>query len=77
MNKGQVAYAERLALKKFDEWNNTAGAFIPGQGYYSEIEACIEDAVHIGIQIALFEKIHYNDDGEIVKSVIEDVVNEK
>ena len=67
MNIGQVEYAERKAMKKFDEWNDVTGCYPPGTGYYAEIQDCIEDAVHIGIQIALFGYVKYDEDGNIRK----------
>jgi hypothetical protein len=61
MNKGQVEYAERKAMELFDAWNNVVGMFTPGTGYYAEIEACIIDAVHCGIQMAIHNEINIED----------------
>ena len=70
MNEGQVDYAERKAMELFDEWNNCTGIFIPGTSYYAEIEACIIDAVHCGIQMTLFNKIQI-EDGIVIKNIKE------
>jgi hypothetical protein len=66
MNVGQVEFAERKAMEIFDQWNEATGQFIPGTGYYGEIQAVILDAVHCGIQMALFNKIDIKD-GNVVK----------
>lgn len=68
MNKGQVDYAERQALKMFDEWNDVTGCYPPGTGYYGEITSCIIDSVHIGIQMALFGNVKYGEDSQVIKS---------
>jgi len=53
MQKGEVDAAERRALNLFDKWNDVTG-FVPKfTGYYYEIQGCITDAVHCGIQQAL------------------------
>jgi hypothetical protein len=67
MNKSEVYYAERKALENFDEWNDASGMFDTKCGYYPEIISVIEDAVHIGIQMALFGEVIKNKDGEIVR----------
>jgi len=51
--RGEVEYAVRRALNKFDEWNDVTGKFPKFSGYYYEIQAVIEDAVHCGFQRAL------------------------
>jgi hypothetical protein len=66
MNRGEVNFAERKAMELFDEWNNTTGIFIPGTSYYAEIEGCIIDAVHCGIQMALNNKINIKDGNVII-----------
>jgi hypothetical protein len=53
-------------LELFDKWNNATGFFVPGMGYYGEIEAVIIDAVHCGIQMALYNKIKIKE-GNVVK----------
>ena len=66
MNKGQVDFAERKAMELFDKWNEATGVFTVGTSYYGEIGACIIDAVHIGIQMALHEHIK-TEDGNIIR----------
>jgi hypothetical protein len=66
MNNGEVDYAERKAMELFDMWNDVSGIFYPGTSYYGEIEACIIDAVHIGIQMALHNKVNIKD-GNVIK----------
>jgi hypothetical protein len=66
MNKGKVDYAERRAKELFDKWNDVAGVFDPGTSYYAEIAACIEDAVHCGIQTALYGNVKIKD-GNVVR----------
>ena len=51
--KGEVNYAVRRALNKFDEWNDVTGKFEKFSCYYYEIQSVIEDAVHCGFQRAL------------------------
>lgn len=67
MKKSEVDYAERKALEVFDKWNDVIGMFGIDGGYYPEITSVIEDAVHIGIQMALFGEVIKNSDGEIVR----------
>jgi len=67
MNKGQVGYAEERAKHLYHEWNDVTGVFAPGTSYFHEIEACIIDAVHVGIQMALHDKINVDEDGQIIK----------
>jgi hypothetical protein len=51
--RGEIDYAVRRALGKFDEWNDVTG-FVPKfSGYYYEIQSVITDAVHCGFQRAL------------------------
>jgi hypothetical protein len=66
MNKGQIDYAEERAKHFYHEWNDITGVFHPGESYFHEIESCIIDAVHIGIQMALYGDIRLDDDGQIV-----------
>ena len=70
MNNGQVKFAERKAMELFDQWNECVGMFVPGTGYYGEIEACIIDAVHCGIQMALYNKINI-EDGSVIRGIKE------
>jgi len=67
MTKGQVQDAERKALNVFEQWNDVTGALDPNGSWYREAQSCIEDAVHIGIQMAIHGKVNYNKDGEVVK----------
>jgi len=66
MIKGKVEKAERLALYQFDKWNDVTGLIDDDSGYYHEIQSVITDGVHIGIQMALYGKVSYDDDGEVV-----------
>jgi S-ribosylhomocysteine lyase LuxS involved in autoinducer biosynthesis len=67
MKKGQIADAERYALNEFDKWNDITGAIEKNCGWYYEMQSVIEDAVHIGIQMALYGKVNYNEDNEVIK----------
>lgn len=51
ITSGELDYAIRMALNKFDEWNNVTGYFPKCTGYYYEIQSVIEDAVKIGAKI--------------------------
>jgi hypothetical protein len=51
--KGEIDYAIRRALNKFDEWNDSTGYVPKFCGYYYELQSIIEDAVHCGFQRAL------------------------
>ena len=66
MNSGQVNFAERKAMELFDQWNDATGKFEPGTSYYAEIEACIVDAVHVGIQMALYGHVK-TEDGNVIR----------
>lgn len=72
MNVGQVEYAERRAVELFNQWCDATGVFIPGIGYYNEMVGCIEDAVHIGIQMALKGKVSIVD-GRVVRGDPHDI----
>lgn len=67
MNKGQIADAERKALNEFDKWNTVTGITTEGTSYYYELQSVIEDAVHIGIQMALSGQVKYNTDGSVLR----------
>ena len=67
MKKGQVDKAERIALNVFDKWNDCTGVIPEASGYYYEAQACIIDAVHIGIQMALLGKVSFDKNGNIDK----------
>ena len=51
---GELEYANRFAANKFDEWNDIAGVFEKGTGYYYEILQVIEDSVKIGVKVAVY-----------------------
>ena len=68
MTKGQVLYAERKAMEQFDKWNEVTGLLDPAFSGYGEMESVIHDAVHIGIQMTMFGKIEYDEDGNITRS---------
>lgn len=65
MTKGQLDFAERKALENFDKWNDVSGVYQVGTSYYEEVRSIIEDAVHIGAQMATIGKINYNKDKKI------------
>ena len=67
MTQGQIETAERKAMNEFDRWNSIAGCVAPDSGYYYEMQGVIEDAVHIGIQMALFGEVKYDKEGNVVK----------
>lgn len=67
MTKGQIADAERRALTQFDKWNDITGALSEGSSWYYECQAVIEEAVHIGIQMALYGGVSYDKDGNVIK----------
>ena len=69
MTLGKVKDAERYALNEFDKWNDVAGAVQKDSGWYYELQSVIEDAVHIGIQMALKGDVSLNEDGEVNKNV--------
>lgn len=68
MTRGQVEKAEREALNEFDKWNEITGFVHENTGYYYELQSVIKDAVHIGIHMALFDKIAKDADGNIVRN---------
>lgn len=68
MNKGNVDDAERKALNVLEEWNEVTGALDVNGSWYRECQSVVEDAVHIGIQMALFGKVEYDDDGQVKRS---------
>mgnify|MGYP003437380168 FL=1 len=67
MNIGKVKDAERFGLNCLDKWNDVTGAVAKNSGWYYELQSVIEDAVHVGIHMALFGEVKTNDEGEIVK----------
>ena len=50
MNKGELDFCIRRATNIFDKWNDITGFVDPFSSYYFELLACIEDAVHCGVQ---------------------------
>lgn len=67
MTKGQVNDAERKALNVLEEWNDITGALDVNGSWYRECQSVVEDAVHIGIQMALYGKVKLGEFGEIIK----------
>ena len=65
MKKGVVDKAVRLSLNYFDRWNDVTGFVPEATGYYYEMQSLMEDAVHIGIQMALNGKVEYDEDGNV------------
>ncbi len=70
MTKGQVADAERKALNVLDDWNEVTGALDVNGSLYRECQSVIEDAVHIGIQMALYGNVLYEEDMQVVRNRI-------
>ena len=64
MEKGEVEYAERTALNMLDKWNDTANVVEKNTGYYYELQTVIKDAVHIGIQMAIYGNVEFDENGE-------------
>jgi len=65
MTKGKIEKAERLALNEFDKWNNVTGFVQEHTSYYYELQAVIQDAVHIGIQMTINGKVQYDEEGNV------------
>lgn len=65
MTKGKIEKAERLALNEFDKWNDVTGFVHEHTSYYYELQAVIQDAVHIGIQMAINGTVQYDEDGNV------------
>ena len=70
MKLGKVEYAERQALRFFDDWVDVTGFVTEGCSYYYELISIVEDAVHCGIQTALYGKITKDPDGTITRKTI-------
>lgn len=64
--RGRVDYAVRIAHNELDKWNDTANIVEKHTGSYYELQSVVEEAVHIGIQVALYGKVLRNQDGEII-----------
>ena len=65
MKRGLVQEAERIAFNELDKWKDITGFISKHTGYYYEIQGLIQDAVHIGIQMALNEKVEFDEYGNI------------
>ena len=50
---GELEYAIRKAKNHFDEWNDVTGVPVKGCSWYYEILSLIEDAVKIGVKVAI------------------------
>lgn len=59
MTRGQVKSAESYAIVHLFKWVEFTGAIDLNSGYHSELESIAEDAVHIGIQMALEGKVEF------------------
>jgi hypothetical protein len=68
MTKGEIEFAERTALNLFDKWNDVTGFVDKFTSYYYEMQGCLIDAVHCGIQMAINENIKIEDDN-VVKNL--------
>lgn len=71
MTKGEYEYAERQALKILDDWIECTGFLSPSDSYYQELCGIISDAVHCGVQTALFGNVKTDNDGNVVRYRIE------
>ena len=71
MTKGEYEYAERQALRILDDWISVTGIFHPSDSYYNELCGIISDAVHCGVQTALFGNVKRDNDGNVVRYRIE------
>jgi hypothetical protein len=68
MTRGMVESATRQAYNVFDEWLDVTGFVDKDTSYYYEMQGIIEDAVHIGAQMAIYGNVKKDKGGEIVKS---------
>jgi len=68
MKKSEIEYATRKAVENFDAWNESTGWFQTCCGSYDEICSIIQDAVHIGAQMAIHGKIFRDKNGDILYS---------
>lgn len=66
MKKGQVEEAVRRSLTQYDKWSDITGVITKGCSYDYEIQALIEEATHIGIQMALNGNVDYDEDGNVI-----------
>lgn len=65
MEKIKVDYAIRLATQNLDEWVDVTGIVPMFSGYHGEMQGIVEDAVRIGILVALEHKVEIKD-GEVI-----------
>jgi transcriptional regulator with XRE-family HTH domain len=66
ITRGKVDYAIRQAMNNFDRWNDATGQFVKFTSYYHEAQACIKDAVRIGIMVACDIEIVFDEGGELI-----------
>lgn len=67
MNLGKVRNAEREGLNALDRWNDVTGAIEKNSSWYYELQSVVEDCVHIGIQMALYGEVKYDNEGNVIK----------
>jgi hypothetical protein len=67
MTKGELDFAVRKALNMLDEWNEIAGVVRINTGHYYELQAVVEQAVHIGVQMAINGEITVDEHGSVKK----------
>jgi len=65
MKASQLDKAKRVALNRFDEWNDVTGFVVPHTSYYDELTGLVEDAVEVGAAYA-------TDSVELLKKRLED-----
>lgn len=61
MTRGQREYAIRKAAERFDRWRDHYDIINRFGTYYYEALGCVEDAVVIGIRVALGLRIRFQD----------------
>jgi transcriptional regulator with XRE-family HTH domain len=66
ITRGKVNYAIRQAMNNFDRWNDATGQFVKFTSYYYEAQACIKDAVKIGIMVACDIEIEFDEGGQLI-----------
>lgn len=66
LTKEKGSYALRMAYNELDKWNDTFGIMEIHTESYDELKCVVEEAVHIGIQVALYGVVLQNQDGEII-----------
>ena len=67
VTQGELEYAVRKALEVFDRWNDATGCIPKLTGHYYEVLGVVEDAVHIGVQVALELPVVFDEYGELLK----------